>query len=212
MATESCLKIAIDIATAFGTIAVAILAIWGERVRSWLSPPKLEIEAHNSFRGDPSPLTTESGQEIGRAMFYHLRVVNKRPWLPIKNCRVLLMGISRRGPDNEFHRSPLSVPRQLVWAPAEFSPVLVTVTKEQIVDFGRVDEGGNGFRPALYSCPNNFAGFVRKDEAVRFELAVEGDNFTSRRYKVFQVAWDGIWEFEPEKMENHLRISEILEP
>lgn len=212
MATESCIKIAIDIATALGTVAVAILAIWGERVRSWLSPPKLEIEAHNNFRGDPNVLTTQTGQLAGRGMYYHLKVVNKRPWLPIKNCRVLLMGISRRGPDNVFHPSPLVVPSQLVWAPASFAPILVTVTKEQIVDLGNIREGDEAFRPALYSIPNNFAGFVKANEAVRLELAIEADNFSSRRYKVFEVAWDGIWEFEPEKMVNHLRIREILEP
>jgi hypothetical protein len=212
MTTESCFKIVIDIATAFGTIAVAILAIWGERIRSWLSPTKLEIGAHNNFRGDPNLLTSQLGQQVGRGMFYHLKVINKRPWLPIKNCRVLLMGISRRGPDNVFHPSPLVVPSQLIWAPASFAPTLVAVTKEQIVDLGNIREGDSAFRLALYSTPNNFAGLVGKDEAVRFELAIEADNFSSSRYKVIEVAWDGIWEFEPEKMENHLRIREIREP
>ena len=145
-------------------------------------------------------------------MYFHLKVVNKRPWLPIKNCRVLLMGLSRRGPDNAFHPTSLVVPSQLVWAPASFAPVLVTVTKEYIVDLGKIREGDDAFRPALYSTPNNFMGFVKANEAVRYELAIEADNFSSSTYKVIEVAWDGKWEFEPEKMENHLRIREIHEP
>src|SRR5437868_15174480 len=120
MATESFAGIVIDSATAFGTVAVAILAIWGERVRSWLAPPRLEIEPHNNLRGDPNVLTTQTGQRVGRGMYYHLKVVNKKPWLPVKNCRVVLKGISRRGPDGIFHPSPLVVPSQLVWAPASF--------------------------------------------------------------------------------------------
>ena len=213
MIEEDCIiNIVIDSAIAIGTISVAILAIWGERIRSLLSPPKLVIEAHNDFRGDPNILTTPNGQRVGKGMYYHLKVVNKRPWLPIKNCRVLLMGISRRGPDNVFHPSSLVVPSQLVWAPASFSPALVTVTKEQIFDLGNICEGESAFNPALYSTPNNFMGFVKENEAVRYELAIEADNYSSNIYKVIEVAWDGVWEFEPDKMENHLRIREIHAP
>ncbi|MCU7841595.1 MAG: hypothetical protein KZQ94_19730 [Candidatus Thiodiazotropha sp. (ex Troendleina suluensis)] len=140
-----------------------------------------------------------------------LKVINKRPWLPVKNCRVLLIGLSRRGPDNIFHPSRLVVPSQLILAPASFAPVLVTVTKEQIVDLGNLQEGGDSFRPALYSTPNNFMGYVKAGDAVRYELSIEADNFTSARNKVVEVAWDGKWEFEPEKMEKHLRIREIYE-
>jgi hypothetical protein len=72
------MNIIIDSAIAIGTLAIAILAIWGEKVRSILSPPKLEIEVHNNFRGNPNKLTdTTTGQIVGRGIFYHLKVVNK---------------------------------------------------------------------------------------------------------------------------------------
>jgi hypothetical protein len=104
------------------------------------------------------------------------------------------------------------VPSQLVWAPASFAPILATVTREQIVDFGLVVEGKNVYTPALYSTPNNFAGLVRTGDAVRYELAIEADDFSSDKYQVFEVAWDGVWDFAPEKMEKHLRIREVHEP
>jgi hypothetical protein len=210
MADSNLINITIDTATALGTLAVAVLAIWGEQVRSWLAPPKLILEAHN-LRGDANVLTAD-GKPIAKVIYYHLKVVNKRPWLPVRNCRVLIKGVGRRGPDNIFHPFPLVVPSQLVWAPASFAPILATVTKEQIVDFGLVIEGQDAFKPALYSTPNNFAGFVKAGDAVRYELAIEADNYSSDKYQVFQVAWDGVWEFEPAKMENHLRISEVHEP
>lgn len=210
MEAENCsISAIVDIVIAVGTLLLAILAIWGERVRSWSSPPKLQIEPHNDFRGDANILTDQAGNQAGKGLYFHLKVVNKRPWLPVKNCKVLLMGMSRRGPDNEFHSLPLVVPSQLVWAPKSFSPVLVTITKDRILDLGNILEGDDAFRPALYSTPNNFQGFVKKNEAVRYELAVEADNFISTRNTVLEVAWDGRWEFEPEKMENHLRIREI---
>lgn len=211
MAESSCINTIIDATTALGTVAVAVLAIWGERVRSWLAPPKLSLEAHN-LRGNANILTTADGKPVAKVMYYHLKVVNKRPWLPVKNCRVLLKGISRRGPDNIFHPLPLVVPHQLVWAPASFAPILATITREHVVDLGLIIEGENAFKPALYSTPNNFDGFVKAGEAVQYEFAVEADNYSSDTYQVFEVAWDGIWETEPEKMEKHLRIREVLEP
>ena len=210
MAESSWINTTIDVAAALGTVAVAVLAIWGEGVRSWLAPPKLSLEAHN-FRGDLNVLTAD-GKPVAKVIYYHLKVVNKRPWLPVKNCRVLLQGLSRRGSDNIFHPSPLVVPSQSVWAPASFAPVLVTVTKEQIVDLGSVVEGQDVYTPALYSTPNNFAGFVRAGDAMRYELAIEADNYSSDKLQVYEVAWDGVWEVEPEKMEKHLRIREVHEP
>lgn len=210
MAESSWLYTTIDAATALGTVAVAVLAVWGERVRAWLAPPKLVLESHN-FRGDPTIFTAD-GKPVARVMYYHLKVVNRRPWLPVRNCRVLLRGMSRRGPDNIFHPFPLIVPAQLIWAPASFAPTLVTITKEHVLDLGLIIEGDGVFKLALYSTPNNFAGYVKAGEAVRFELTIEADNFASDVQQVFEIAWDGAWEFEPEKMEKHLRIREIHEP
>ncbi len=189
---------------AAGTLAVAVMAIWGEKVRSWLAPPKLLIQPH-TLRGDPTLLTPGAL----RIMYYHLKVVNLRPYLTVQNCRVLLKGLSRRGPDGNFHAVPMAVPLQFVWAPAEVSPSQVTITKEQVLDFGRIVEGNNRFEPVLYAYANNFQGFVQAGEAVRYFLEVDASNFVSPRPQVFEVAWDGEWHFESENMEHHLRIAEI---
>lgn len=199
---------------AFGTIAVAVVAIWGERIRSLLAPPSLEIRPH-TLRGDPTRLTSPNVVIPGggiRVMYYHLKVVNLRPWLTVHNCRCLLKGISRRGPDGRFHPVPMAVPLQYKWAPAEAMPQQLTITKEQVLDFGCVRESAEAFEPLLYWRPNNFQGFVGKGDAVRYYLEVDASNFASPRPRIFEVAWDGQWFSEPEKMEQHLRISEVNEP
>jgi hypothetical protein len=56
-------ELVINGVAAFGALAVAILAIRGDWVRSVLAPPKLTIN---------------NGQ---RLMYYYLKVVNQRPWL-----------------------------------------------------------------------------------------------------------------------------------
>ncbi len=204
----------IDGLVAVGTLAVAVVAIWGEKVRSWLAPPKLLIVLHTP-RGDPTRLTLSGAVNPGggqRVMYYHLKVINARPWLTAENCRVLLKGLSRRGPDGKFHPIPMAVPLQFVWAPAEATPPQVTITKEQILDFGRLIEGDSKFVPILYSYANNFQGFVERDEAVRYWLDIDASNFASPHPQVFEVTWDGVWDFEPDKMQHHLRLAEIREP
>jgi len=156
--------------------------------------------------GDPTKTTDGS-----RLMYFHLKVVNDRRWLPATNCRVLLMGLSRRGPDNIFHPIPMAVPLNFVWAPSEITPPVITLVKEQILDFGYVPENGNKFVPTLYSYANNFQGLVGPNEAVRFHLEIQATNFSAGRYQVFEVAWDGQWSYEPQTMARHLRLREIRE-
>ncbi len=195
---------------AAGTIAVAVIAIWGDWIRSRVAPPKLVIRPH-TLRGDPTRFTSAGGAGKG-VMYYHLKIVNAHPWLAVHNCRVLLKGISRRGPDGHFHQVSMAVPIPFVWAPAESMPQQVTIAKEQVMDFGCIAEGADHFRPLLQTYLNNFQGYVRKDEAVRYYLEVDATNFTSPSPQVFQVAWDGQWFLEVEKMAQHLTIQEVDEP
>jgi hypothetical protein len=201
----------IQICIAVGTLAIAVVAIWGEKIRSWVAPPKLEIRLHMK-RGAPTLLTIQGAINPGGGtpvMYYHLKVVNRRTWLPVTNCRVLLVGISRRGPDGGFHDIPMPVPAQVVWANEGDTPKRVTITKQSVLDFGRVTENEALFLPLLYVYPNNFQGVVAKNQAVRYSLEIDATNFVSSKPQVFEVAYDGEWEFEAEKMEQHLRISEI---
>jgi hypothetical protein len=201
MDEHSIAKAVIDALVAFGTVMVAVLAIWGEWFRSKLAPLKLVILLHNE-QGQPTTL----GQV--RTMYYHLRVVNRRPWRAGRDCRVILKGMTKRGPDGIFHSIPLPVPVQFIWAPAEFAGPTVNLVKEQIVDFGRVREDEKRFAPLLYTTPSSFSGDVGPNEAIRFQIEVEAIDFSSER-QVFEVAWDGVWSYEPSAMAQHLRIREV---
>ena len=193
------IRLIIDGLVAFGTVAVAVLAIWGDWLRSKLAPLSLILVEHTP-RGDPALFSTGT-----RVMFYHLKVVNRRRWLPAQNCRVMLMGFSRRDPSGMFQPLSLSVPQQFVWAPAESTPPSITLLKEQVLDFGFIQENDDKFIPRLYGTPYNFQGHVRANEAVRFQLQMEALNFISPLYSV-EVAWDGVWSFDPETMRHHLTV------
>ena len=75
--------------TAFGTIAVAVTAIWGGWFRFKLAPAKLALVEHTP-EGDLTTFTPPGT----RALFYQMKVVNQRLWLPAENCRVMLVGLS----------------------------------------------------------------------------------------------------------------------
>ncbi len=110
-----------------------------------------------------------------------------------------------------FQPVPMAFPCQFTWTPVEFTPSTITVLKEHVLDFGYVEEKGDHFIPRLYATPINFQGFVGKNEAVRFQVRVEASNFVSPIY-VIEVAWDGVWSFEPNTMKQHLAIRMIPAP
>ena len=186
--------------TAIGTLAVAILAIWSGWFRARLAAPRLEIREH-LLRGTVTSFS--SGQ---RVIYYYLKVVNTRPWAVARNCRILLRGIHRRGPNQRFQREPMAVSPQFVWAPAELTPIVIDLSGEQVIDFGRVVEAGNRFEPVLYGYPNDFRGYVAPNEAVRYRLQAVADGSGVGPPQVYEVAWNGEWNDNLDVMVQNLMI------
>ncbi len=199
--------------TAIGTVAVAILAIWGDLVRSWIAGPMLELVPHN-LQGESTTLRVpvDSPDQFATALefpavYFHLKVVNKRPWAPARNVRVLLAGILRRNEDGEFQREPVNVRQQLTWAPAEFSEVTPVIVRDRDLDLGRLIE--TGFTITTYATPNNFRGIVHPGGTIRVELEILADNYLSRRQYIYEITWDGQWAHNAEQLRGHLMIREV---
>lgn len=191
---------------AIGTIAVAVMAIWGDWVRSKLAPrPRMSIEDHN-LRG-----SVESFPNGAKAIFYHLRLKNSTTWTSPTGCRVLLTGIHRRLPNGEFMPKPQHVPIPFVWAPAGLSSSQVTISDCATLDFGQVTNGGNYFEPRLSVMPHNFHGYVGPNEAVRYTLQAEGDTPFKCSPVTYEVAWDGNWSENLDKMAQYLTIRRVGE-
>ena len=187
--------------TAFGTLAVAIAAIWGDWIRASFGKLALELCEND---GD---LVNKPANQV---YYRHLKVVNKRRWPHPKNCRVLLKAMSRRGPNGIFQPIPMSVPLQFIWPPQELTPSAITILgkQAQTLDFGLIREGKKCFEPRLYWTPQSFAGFVVANQAVRYSLQIVSDAYVSKTYQVFEVAFDGTW--DAAQMQMHLTIREIV--
>jgi hypothetical protein len=201
MSRRELMKVLIEAIGAFGTLAVAILAIWGPWVRSKLAPLSLTL----TLDPEAEPVVYSNRTQ---AMYYHLRVINRRPWLPAENCRVVLVGFSRRDSSGNFQPARMAFPCQFTWAPVEFNPIVITLHKEQVVDLGYVEDKATHFIPRFYATPFNFQGFVGPNEAIRYQVQVTANDYVSSIY-VIEVAWDGVWSFDPHTMKQHLPIRVI---
>ncbi len=200
---SSTLYLITQVFIAIGTVAVAILAIWGEKIRDWMAGPKLEFKLHNA-RGD---LTTR--QDGRRTIYYHVKIENKCQWAPARRVRILCTTISKKAPDGSFVPEPLIIPVQLTWVFPSFHELLPNIRTDDICDLGFLDEDGQRFKLSLYVYPNNFRGFISANEAMRVKLIASADNFTSKSPYVLEISWDGKWSSNLDEMRKHFIIKEV---
>ena len=110
--------------SAVGTVSVAVLAIWGDKVRAAIAGPKLELKLQNE-RGN---LTVRANQT--RTIYYHLKLTNKRKWSPAKHVRMLVTDIEKKRADGTYFPEPLVAPLQLAWAFPQFHELLPTIVTD----------------------------------------------------------------------------------
>jgi hypothetical protein len=198
-----------DWLTGIGTLLLGIVAIWGDVWRSMLMPPKLTLELvsetglltrYSSIPGGPP------GQQV---IYFHLKVVNQKPRLPVSNCQVLITRVTTKRVDGSFQEEPMRVPLQLVWAPNISSERYVTVTKEKVADFLCVAENQTEIMPILYGYTNTFVevGTISANKTIRYYLEIHGSNYASKTPYFIDVTWDGAWDCDVTKMHKHLTIS-----
>jgi hypothetical protein len=201
-----CLRIVELIAavfTAIGTVAVAVLAIWGNYFRYKFAAPQLQLTLNDS-RGD---LTHRSNQR--QAYFFHLKVKNKRLWSPAIGVRVQLERIARRRPDGSFLVEPLVYPLPLIWTPMELREFERTITDTETCDLGFLDQNADKFILSTLITPNKLQGFVGQSDAIRVHIGASGRDGSSSKPLFLEIAWDGIWTGEREEIQKHLVVKAI---
>ena len=103
MKDTSTIEVIIEVFVATGTIAVAVLAIWGEWFREKLGMrPKLQ------FRVRDTKGTLTSRQDGRRVIYYHLFVENKRPWVLATGVQVMITQIWRQAAGGNFKAEDLA--------------------------------------------------------------------------------------------------------
>jgi hypothetical protein len=189
--------------TAVGTVAVAVLAIWGDFFRYKFAGPQLGLSLNDS-RGDLTPRANQT-----QAYFFHLKIRNRRLWSPAKDVRVLLERIARRGPDGSFFAEALVYPLPLAWTPSELGDFQRTITDTETCDLGFLDQNADRFRLSTLIIPNKLQGWVRAGEAIHIRIVASGQNATSSKPLFLEIAWDGVWTTDRDEMQKHLVVKEI---
>jgi hypothetical protein len=194
-----------ELLTAIGTIAVAILAIWGGYFKARFAGPQLELSLTNS-QGHLIPFGNGN-----KAYYYHLNVTNKRTWAPAEAVQVLVTGIAKRGPDDRFREEPLVFPHQLVWTPAELIIPYRLIVDTAKCDLGSLNRDNDRFMLATATKSNTFRGYVDFNEAIRVQVRVSAQNVRPVRPLVLEIAWNGKWSDNPNEMEHNLIVKSVEE-
>ena len=184
---------------------IAILAIWGEFIRSRLAGPRLAVALLNP----DGEKTKWNGPGITPTptRFYHLRVKNGRRWAPAKNVRVVITGLARAIADQSFATLPLSGPLQLEWQFSSMTPQYPVIGPDHTCDLGHV-ESNVGFSLRTYVTPNNWQGAIAADQRMRVEIRALADNGESEGLFI-EIAWDGVWSEDTVEMRRHLVVKTV---
>jgi hypothetical protein len=194
----------IVIFVAIGTVAVAILAIWGDKIKLKLGlGPKLKLSLADP-NGEFINITSDDGATIP-CRYYHLRVSNTNRWSPATNVRVVITGISNPAADNRYVSQPMDAPLHLMWSLSAFLDT--TVGPDRFCNLGYLVKGEK-FYLTPYVYPNDFPDTLGPNQKMMIETKVIADNAQSQPI-IIEVSWDGGWEEDTMKMANHLVVKEV---
>jgi hypothetical protein len=188
-------------AVAVGTLILAIIAIWGDRIRSSWCGPKLKVSLLNPM-GELNPLN--DGRQCRN---YHLKVTNNRKGTPAHNVQVFLK-IFRSAADGTLVDRSFSGPLQLTWQFPEYHPQLLLIGPDRLCDLGRIIRG-NPFELMLYFTPNNFTKYVEANQKIQVEVVAVADNGESEPTRI-EIAWDGNWSDDTVEMSRNLVVKEVV--
>ncbi|MGD0233639.1 MAG: hypothetical protein ABSC55_03770, partial [Syntrophorhabdales bacterium] len=121
----------IHFAVAFGTILLAVVAIWGDWFRDAFAGPDLQLSLRSS-----SGFLTKRPDPKAQIMFYHIQVTNRHSWSTARRVRILVTQFDKKRADNNFTPEPLIARPQLTWAPADSHEQFATINKSDTCDLG----------------------------------------------------------------------------
>lgn len=184
-----------DMLIVVGTIVTIIIALWGkDQICHWLFNAKLKIELNHSYTNIPR--FYQNGIQVN---YFYLKLKNSRTRIE-KNVRVYLNSFAKMN-NGCFNFVSYPVPLQLVWSPAESTPAVIDVSKEQMIDFLKLENVNGSFllSPVLYNTPFGFKETLQSGDCIRFELKIMAD----------YVTYSQIYEIDFKSNPNHTLINDV---
>lgn len=199
--------------TAFGTLALAILAIYGHKIRSWLMRPKLELSLKNEH--PYLELIRQTSSDESSRCFQEMRVkVINNGNETARNCKIIVDSIFlQRKNTTEFYKDKEFIPTELFWtSEKQTKDILPKIPSYAIV--ARIDEkqnvgaqtnvsSGNNTEYSLYVWAEAYASkgkFHSIDKGhIVFPIVMYADNISIPMKQFIEIFWEGS---NPEKITN----------
>jgi hypothetical protein len=181
------------------SIAVAIAAIWGEKMRAALFKPDLHLA-----------LVSSAGQrensDIASVRYYRLRLTNHALHPAAQEVQVFLIRMDLRGPDGQpqtIFKGALPLP----WQYQALYPNARTIGHKTVADVDLFFVSPELLQLTTVFDPPNFAAKMQGSEQHFWVTVIaRGLNGESASLRL-KIDWDGRWEHGDHEMGSHLKIS-----
>jgi hypothetical protein len=199
-----------------GTWLIFVAAIWGERIRSWLFKPTLQIELVSPIgeRTTEKIIWIESGQRRERerpARYYYLSVTNPRRWPVANNVQIVITRLETPDPSGRPQIAwEGEVPFQ--WQHPQLYPLSRIVGPAARANFIVVADDTEEPRKQLHLMllvePNNFKRSYYKETLLWLTVIARSNETDSFQHR-FEIAWNGEWNPGDTEMSRHLKILDM---
>ncbi len=101
---------------AFGTILLALVALFGNAISRWLRRPKLEVEVNpNPPHCHKTFLSTDTGEVVADCYYFRVLIEN-RGKTAARNVEVFAEELLRKTKGGEYKTVSSFIPMQLIWS------------------------------------------------------------------------------------------------
>lgn len=199
--------------SAVGTLMAVLVALFGDRIRAFLIPPKLRLELVSAIGNKTQvTMTSDTGtrEELGR--YYHVRLTNDARWPRATQAQIFLVRLEEPGPDGVPQvRWSGEIPLQWQWAQIHEQQRIVG--RPAVADLCRVIRGKwLDVMTLVYPSDLEKYRLRREGKPVDMTLVLQARSTEGDSPIVsYRVTWDGQWEDGDAEMARHL-IIRLVEP
>lgn len=189
-------------------VAVAVLAVWGERIRTSVLRPQLRLELRDRLGELTEQVITDihGNVTVLPARYYHLRVQNYARFPAAHEVQVFLTRIETPGPNGDpqiFYDTELP----LSWMhPQLYKDPRRTIGYPTVAfsDLFFVRPGRLELLPMIV--PNNLQNAFQPDAHFWVTVVARGIDGESNHLRL-KVDWNGQWHLGQAEMANNLKIA-----
>jgi hypothetical protein len=193
----------VTVLTPVGIISTVLFAMYGDFLREWFFPVRLDIELLREDERNSEIDTTEEEGHFHQKYSHHLKVVNLSKNKKVENCRIWMKRLMVMYPNTAgkpHDNFVMAAPRLMNWAPAEIDSDKRTFITYQIFDLGESNE--KGFKITIDKRQEH-AIKVLKEKKEKFyngativcSFYATADNYHEEREFVFQIVAGNLKKF-----------------